>query len=368
MRFDYLSILGATFKSSKTNKKKLGSDTCLNCGHKEEREFNFCPNCGQKARESKITLKVLIGEIFSNIFDLDSSFYRSFFLLPLPAYLSKKYVKGERKQYLNPIRFFFISMIMFFALLVSYLNTDNIDKITADQLARIEKSELLEKFEKELEKKEYDSLDQTNIDSLRASLFRGIVLPQLDTVFSTSPDNLVRIDLATEFKLLRRDLYHTPISEITADMKDEGWVKKILVQQFIRVTRDHKSALTFSLGNGIWVVIATIIMIAFLMKLFYIRRKKYLIEHAIILFHTHAFAFVVGSVIMLVAKFSDFGSEIYAIGAAVSLIYTILSLKFYYGQGWIKTLTKFLIISFFYVIVMSVLVGIVLMFSLLLFN
>ncbi|MEE9373530.1 MAG: DUF3667 domain-containing protein [Saprospiraceae bacterium] len=371
MRFDYLGIFGGLFTSRgrklKRNKKRTN---CPNCNHKQEIPFSFCPDCGQHARESKITFFSLIGEVFSNILNIDASLYRSLFWLPVPAFLSKHYINGERKQYLNPVRFFFFSMLLFFALLVGFMDLQFFEDTNKEQLVKIERSVLYETFENEIKKDFYSSVSPAVMDSMRIALFRGVKLPELDTIFSddikTDSSDVIHFDLG--LKLLRRDLFNRPIDEIVADQKPTSWLNKIMMGQLIRVSRDFKGALSFFAGNGIWVFIAGIFFLSFAMKLLYIRKKKFLIEHSIILFHTHAFAFVVGIFCMLLIKYLDNTQEI--IGASLFLIciYIIFSIKKYYQQGWFKTLIKFGLITFFYGFIMVILVGLVLLLSILFFN
>lgn len=370
MRFDYLGIFGSLIGSEKKVKQKKQRTECPNCDHKQNIPFRFCPNCGQNARESKITFFSLIGEVFSSVFNLDASLYRSFFWLPIPAYLSKRYVQGERKQFLNPVRFFFFSMLLFFALIVGFMDLDFFSETNKDQLVKIERSNLLKKFESELDREHYSSFNAEGIDSMRVALFKGVKLPEKDTILNGKIDNdtlgILNLDLG--IKILRRDLHTKPIDEILKDHQDKNWFNRLVIGQMIRVTRDFKGAITFFAGNGIWVFVAGIFFLSFIMKFMYIRKKRYMIEHSILLFHTHAFAFVVGIIVMLISKFVDEPLPIIGAGALISLLYVIISIKKYYGQGWVKTMIKFILITIFYFIIMVALIGIVLLISLLFFN
>ncbi len=372
MRFDYLGIFGSLISSKPSKKTKNARTSCPNCNHSQEVEFHFCPNCGQNARESKITFFSLIGEIFTSVFNLDASLYRSFFWLPIPAYLSKRYVKGERKQYLNPVRFFFFSMLLFFALLVGFMDFSIFQETNQQQLVKIEKSEMLKSFEDEILKDQYSNVDSLVFDSLRSILFKGVILPELDTVFKgpLDEDSISIIMFNTGAKLLRKDLFTKSIDDIIKEQNEESWFNRLIMRQMIRVSRDFKGALSFFAGNGIWVFVAGIFFLSFVMKFLYIRKKNFLIEHSILLFHTHAFAFVVGVIAMILIKvFKDLDPIVFiSSGFLISVLYVVISIKSYYGQGWFKTLLKFIIITIFYSIIMVMLMGIVLLLSIIFFN
>ena len=114
MNLDYILI----WLSSRLSLKKRGvrhhpMDTCLNCGQQLKQEQLYCDNCGQKVHYSKLTVLSLIGEFIGGIFNLENGFYQSLIHLPFPGYLSRKFMEGKRKRFLNPIRFFLVALIAF---------------------------------------------------------------------------------------------------------------------------------------------------------------------------------------------------------------------------------------------------------------
>ena len=90
---------------------------------------------------------------------------------------------------------------------------------------------------------------------------------------------------------------------------------------------------------------------ALLMKLLYVRRGWYYAEHLVFALHTHAFAFVVFSVVALLIWASG-GADWAGAASAVLLstipIYFIIAQKRVYAQGWIKTLVKVYFLAWMY--------------------
>ena len=368
MRWDYFALLLSNLRSRRSGKNSENIHSCLNCGLEAVENYIFCPTCGQRVRNSKISVGVLISELFTNVFNLDSSLYRSLIYLPIPAYLSKKYINGERKHYLNPIRFFFFALILFFALFAYYWDVSSLETFKAQEYAKIERSEMLSKFDSLFQTDDFALLDPITIDSLRIALFKDVKLPDADTMYNIGVGHINFIEGIEEIKILRKDMYYRPIPEIIDELNIESYWEKIIIQQFIRINRDVKGALSFFIGNGIWVIILSIFLLAFVMKFFYLKSNRYFIEHAIILFHTHAFAFTLGSILLLLELiYSDVIQQSLWI-LLTSTIYIILSIKIYYKQGWIKTIFKFVFLSLFYLVIMSFLLIIVLFLSILFFN
>ncbi len=88
--------------------------TCLNCGRFVAE--NFCPHCGQENIEVRHTFIYLFKHFVSDLLHYDSSFWSTIKLLLFsPATLSKEYIAGKRKSYVDPIKLYiFISFIAFF--------------------------------------------------------------------------------------------------------------------------------------------------------------------------------------------------------------------------------------------------------------
>lgn len=87
---------------------------CQNCGKFVHN--NFCSHCGQENTEVRHSFIYLIKHFVSDLLHYDSSIWSTTKLLLFsPATLSKEYIGGRRKKYVDPIKLYiFISFIAFF--------------------------------------------------------------------------------------------------------------------------------------------------------------------------------------------------------------------------------------------------------------
>jgi hypothetical protein len=88
---------------------------CLNCNQLISKEDNFCPNCGQVNDKNPISIKQYFSEYLSGFFNFDSRFIRT--ILPLlfkPGLVTKNYVEGKRRSYVNPFQLYLHITILFF--------------------------------------------------------------------------------------------------------------------------------------------------------------------------------------------------------------------------------------------------------------
>lgn len=81
--------------------------TCQNCGYQVDKRY--CSNCGQENVELHRSLQQLFSEFIEYTFYIDSSFWETFRNLLLnPGKLTRDYLTGKRKRYINPIKLYFL--------------------------------------------------------------------------------------------------------------------------------------------------------------------------------------------------------------------------------------------------------------------
>jgi len=89
-------------------------------------------------------------------------------------------------------------------------------------------------------------------------------------------------------------------------------------------------------------------LLAAVMMLMYWRPRRYYIEHLLLFLHNHALVFIVIGAVLVWAKV---GFNIPGLGLAIFLYlawYMYRSMRVVYRQGWLRTLSKLTVLSFFY--------------------
>ena len=121
-----------------------------------------------------------------------------------------------------------------------------------------------------------------------------------------------------------------------------------------------------SLPQMLWISLP---LLALILKLMYIRRKQfYYVSHIIFSIHLYVFLFIAQLILFSISKLNktlDFGflSFISVILILGLVVYEYLALKKFYGQGWIKTFFKFLLINISYIIMLVLLFAFFAVFS-----
>lgn len=100
-------------------------ELCSNC--KVELVGFYCHLCGKPKAHPRITLKRLLLQIPYTAFDVEKGFLRTLIDLTLrPGRVIDEYLYGDRLRYLNPVRYWLISLTLQFVVLFSWLPGDRI--------------------------------------------------------------------------------------------------------------------------------------------------------------------------------------------------------------------------------------------------
>jgi hypothetical protein len=82
------------------------------------------------------------------------------------------------------------------------------------------------------------------------------------------------------------------------------------------------------------------------LKLLYIRRRRFYAEHFVFLLHVHSFVFLLATVMLLLRPLGAGWLE--ALLTLWILVYIYLAMKRVYGQGWLKTFLKYWTLGWMY--------------------
>lgn len=356
----------------KTKKNQQPLDYCLNCNNELAETDAYCSSCGQRTRESRISFWNLISEFFRTVLNIDSKFFKSLRYLFFPSRLPREYMSGKRLSFINPPRFFFVSLIIHFGLLTI------VTKNTDIGINGIE-STIIDEIRKDADHAElhavYDSLilnyplaNSSDSDSLKEKLLGTFVDPKLDSV-SEFTLNIGRMDFGAKFA--KYDLINLNSDEFADKYSDDNFFDRIFVRQVHRSVNDTKGAIRFLIGNFLWVVVLLAFFTALFLKVLYIRRPYFMVDHLVMSLFIYSFLLLTLSGYYLfefILFEGDGHNSAFGIIALIAIpLYGLISMKRYYQQGWIKTILKFLMLGFYQLFILCIFILFVGMISLLIY-
>jgi hypothetical protein len=316
---------------------------CPNCQAEMAITDKFCNSCGQKVQRKIPKLGELLSEFFDSVLNIDSKIIKTFVAIFIPAQLTIQYFKGIRKKYYQPFRLFFVVTVLFFTVLgltglkktiMSINDSEGLKGIrekvqTAKRLKEVRDSVVIKFEEKQVVESVFDTLE---------------------TEFRISKGDTIDINIAGnygEFKIAETDLITLSGQEIVDKYEIVGFWNQLLAKQMIKIIKDPSGFTWYILGNLIWMLIFLMPAVAAVLKLLYIRRKRYFVEHLTFLFHFHAFTFFLSTLIIVIAWYFE-KDWVYFILVGWVTVYLYAGMKRFYKQGWFKTLVKFFIMGMSY--------------------
>lgn len=284
-------------------KKRRKNSRCLNCKEPLDRKDNYCSSCGQENTDHQISLGLLLREITSNFFSLDSRFAHTFkpFLFK-PGKITNAFIQGQRVYYANPIRWYLVISIFHFFFMSKMFEPTVKDRkqrgFSGDQ---------------ELSEVEFDSL---------------FSLP--DSVHNGWPMSNERQKMANHL-IETTNLTANEIVD-SLNIKSGGWRDEFIVNKFIRISQETTASLNEYLLRQIPLIIFFLLPIyALLLKLFFWRKGLY-IKHLIHSIHLHSFLFFLLGLTwifsIIIDDFEDYGIPI---SITLLFIYAVVSFKNVYG-------------------------------------
>lgn len=319
---------------------------CPNCNFEETRDAKFCSSCGQQFGPAKQTIKAFIKDLIDHVFNLDTSFFRTLGRIFIPGQLTIDYFNGHRKRYYHPLRLFFVLLVIHLGVLGGLIPYDIIFNQISKQTNKIQTQYLVKSELEHLATHNKDKASRLAVDSIKSW-------------FEIGPDTLAHQANSLPGKLSVFGRTDIPMSDIILLSNDSlaskyelpnYWIK-LGYRQVQKFLLDPKAMIRYVLGNISWMMIIMVPMIAVFMKLLFRRKSRFYIEHLFYLYHWHAFAFLLGSILVFFLRNYILTYIIPYFGFI--MLFGIIAWKRYYRQGWIKTLVKFMVMGFAYLMLFA---------------
>ena len=342
---------------------------CPNCSSEMDKQVDFCPNCGQKNTDGRITFRELLEDLFEAIFNIDSRVFRTLGGLIRPGRLTIDFFKGKQKRYVNPLRLFFVSTLILFGI-VSFIGSGKINDFVEREISDVGNSAIRsgyhDIFVEELEGA------MTQVDSLFGDYeATPLILDSLESFMEMEKKDSfpVQLTLLSDWdkienrtvQVATQDMVKYQIEELPAIYGVTNWLEALIMRQQLKLISNPSSFTLFLFGSFTWMVLLMMPAVALVLKLLYIRRKTYYIEHLVFLFHYHSFAFLIFAIGLI---FLQYRPEFIALLFLSVAIYYLWAMKAYYRQGWIKTIIKYFMLNISYFIIfiffftLTILVGV----------
>lgn len=338
---------------------------CQNCEQEFNKDFKFCPYCGQKAKE-ELTISVLFYNTISNYFSVDARFFKSFIpLMFKPGYLAQKFIAGKRLLFLHPAQMYlFISVVFFF--LFSFVSRKQAESLN-NELKKTRESKVVIDS---VQKRKSDSIE---IEQLKQTLKNNKFIPGINDKKIEEIDSILKKDGIKKNEISFGFNEKELDSLINAGASDEALFKKMglktddsgfkrkLYTQLLKFykARDGGNILKTFYDTIPIALFFLLPIFAFILKLLYYKKGHYA-HHLVFSFYFFSYLFTVFSLLVLASLIWDnFPNLITTIVMLSTFVYLFLALKRFYGQGWFLSLFKSGVTTFLFLLFVMPLAAII---------
>lgn len=323
---------------------------CANCGTLLHGQY--CSTCGQRARERMITFWELVQDAGDLLASLDSRLWRTLGLLLFrPGRLTLDYLQGRRARYVAPLRLFIASSLVFF--FVATLNT-SFEAGGDGPFVTIE-GQTGTPAETANPGNEARSgvVDQSAEQA--AETAESAAAPEKPGAATTPPDTESSEPAASPADA------EDPCKDLELEGIEDTWAGQYLTEDRAKdicrkIAADHGAGFGRALLSNLPTMMFFFLpLMALVMKVLYPLSGRYYAEHLLFLVHYHAF-FYIASTFVTLAWWStdlpfvpDLPANLLTAAMAIYLpVYLFRAMRRVYGQGFLATLAKYVLLGVAY--------------------
>jgi hypothetical protein len=342
---------------------------CYNCNSELSESAKYCSSCGQKHTTGKVPVYEFVYDFFKNVFNIDAKLPKTIvYLLFLPGRLTIEFFKGKHKSYLKPAQVFVFMTLLCFAL-ISFRANNFDTNFTLDET--IEDPQFIINFNQSENNYFYlKGIDTTKytVDSLLKLIKEKSDIKSVETIIDTTFQDFLEVkNMSTDSVFIPliidnksrstvevsiEDIINLTEKELAERYEVNSFISKVVFTQTIKAIKKEDAIFEYFIGRLSWTFFLLVPLFALILKLVYIRRKQFYVEHLVFTFHFHAFLFSIISILILFENI--FPKELIVALSFYIPIYLFISMKKHYQQGFRKTLLKYLLLLMSYVIVFAI--------------
>src|SRR6266513_2609686 len=323
---------------------------CENCG--AELQGHWCAQCGQPAIDYRRSFRHVIADLLDEFLNWDSKFFATIALLIFkPWRLTNEFLAGKRVRYANPLRLYLLASILFF-FAVNY-GTRGI-KFEPGKIGPKDRAEL------EADLKNTDLPPEAR-EKLQALLQESSPSPAPSPVTSpSSPPPSAQTDQQKKQYGKIGERPFVAFDDAKSTTPFERWIEGRAKEKMGEHGTKMGLFIATLFSNLPYMMLCCIPLFALVLKVLYIRRRIFYIDHLIYALHIHTFFY---TAIMLIAL-ATIGLNRFAPGAFAGWLIAFLwiafvtqiflSIRYVYRQGWFFTVFKFLFGGFVYLMVLVI--------------
>src|SRR4029077_2826432 len=340
---------------------------CENCG--TPLTGHYCARCGQASVDYRRSFRYVIADVLDSFLNWDSKFFTTIALLILkPWRLTNEFLAGKRVRYVNPLRLYLLASILFFFAVNYGTKGIRIDPTKFPEEKRAEvaaaiadkRGEIEEQLSKENLTPEQRQKLQKALDYLTKPKSSATTTPTPEETSSptTAPSASPTAESGKQTYGPVGDRPFVVFDDAKSTTPFERWIEGRAKEKMGEGGTKMGLFISTLFSNLPYMMLCCIPLFALVLKVLYIRRRLFYIDHLIYALHIHSFFY---AAIMLIVL-ATIGLTRFAPGAIAGWLIALLwiafvtqiflSIRYVYRQGWVFSGFNFLLGEFVILIVL----------------
>jgi hypothetical protein len=329
---------------------------CENCG--ALMAGPFCAQCGQHAVDYRRSFRHVIGDVLDSFLNWDSKFFATIaWLITRPWHLTNQFLAGRRVRYVHPLRVYLLASIVFFFVVNYWAKSIHLD---ARKLSDKDRAEVAAELDKEDIPPELKARIRSAIDEKSLAQPVAQTSPSPEATVAPQPSAIASPPLPSASPSPSGD--YGPMMQFDKPPSDP--FEKWLEQRAKEKMGEHGSKMALFIAtlfsNLPYMMLCCIPLFALVLKVLYVRKRVFYIDHLVYALHIHSFAYLAIILIVLITIglnrtipgiFANWMIAVLWIAFATEIF---LSIRRVYRQDWFFTVFKFFLGGFAYFIVLTV--------------
>lgn len=321
----------------RSTERRTPDRPCLNCG--DPTPGNYCRTCGQRKVEVHVSLWRMLMEALDDQFSINSALPRTMgALIGRPGHLTREYMSGRIVRYIPPFRLYLVTSVLFFLIL---------------------------SLVPEVRNPTVNPGETVTIGSGDSDVDR-------DSPAGRGPGARVRppeppATRRTQAGIASRPPVPPPLPASMGWLRGHVDTGNPVIDSVANARLDHfrrmekreavREVISGFLGKVPQMMFLLLPIFAGMLMFLYLGSKRYYVEHFVFALHVHAAAFVMYMAMIALVRWP---------GATAALLcwlmlYVYLAMKKVYGQGWIVTGFKYMLLGVSYVFLLMIGIGVTLL-------
>ena len=328
-----------------------------NCG--AQLHGHWCSQCGQPAIDYRRSFRHVIVDLLDEFLNWDSKFFATIGLLVIrPWKLTNQFLAGHRVRYVHPLRLYLLASILFFFAVNYWGKSIHLQpgKLTSENRAEIEAALEKQNLTPEQRAKVERALNVANMS------------PEVAAIMAAKRKDTTPEETATPQATPTSKETATPLVDVSPAFFQSGnpstpfekWIETRAKEKIGEHGTNLQLFAKTLISNLPYMMLCCIPLFALVLKILYIRRHIFYIDHLIYALHIHSFAYVATILIILTTiglnrvAAGEFAGWIIAVLWLTFAVQIFLSIRRVYRQSWVISIFKFIFGGFVYLIVLSV--------------